>query len=92
MTDLAPKSFDAVLAEMLEESTLFLHEIESYAARLAAAHAAEAKDAARYLWLRNAEAGALDRPFIGYRNSHGFSQFVGEYADAAIDAATGASA
>lgn len=51
----------------------------------------DAADAKRYRLLRNAEAGALETPFIAYRNGHGFSQFVGEYADAAIDAAaTGA--
>lgn len=46
----------------------------------------DARDAARYRWLRGRPHAADGRPYIGIRETH-FAMLNGEAADAAIDAA-----
>jgi hypothetical protein len=95
------ESFDAVLAGIAAECTSVANACErdggsplllTYARkwakamdRLAAAHAAEAKDAARYRLARNAATPRNDIALcIAGRN--GWEQLFGDDADAAIDA------
>lgn len=77
------ESFDAVLDKI--RTLLEVVEAHGMADRLAAAHAAEAKDAARYRLARNAATARNDIALcIAGRN--GWEQLFGDDADAAIDA------
>lgn len=79
--------FDAVLAEIMRSVPVVGR---ADLDRLAAAHAAEAKDAARYRWLRDRAQNAGRDPFIAQRSSYGLTQWSGDKADAAIDSAIAA--
>lgn len=56
-------------------------------AALRASHERLERDAARYRWLREFRSPVTFEPFIAVHGAGGFSQWVGEGADAAVDAA-----